>query len=161
MILRKNALAANARSSSEVLRGVFLFVVVLLFAGISAQAQCPTATVAVKGRLENVPEGSKGIEILVALETANGRFSHVGAISDGAFNVDVPFDTQKSPYSPLGGHHCTNLPKTVTVKVSKANQTLGERVLSFKKSFEQQDSNRYRLRQDLTIDLSRSSTGKP
>jgi len=161
MTLRKNALAANARSSSEVVGRVFLFVVVLLLTGISSQAQCPTATVAVKGRVENVPEGSKDIEVLVALETANGRFSRVGAISDGAFNVDVPFDTQKSSYSPLSGHHCTNLPKSVTIKVSKANQTLGERVLAFKKSFEQQDSNRYRLKENLKMDLSRSSTGKP
>ncbi len=95
------------------------------------------------------------------LETANGKFSHAGTITDGAFNVDVPFDTQKSPYSPLSGHHCTNLPKTVTVKVGKTDQSLAERVLGFKKSFEQQESNTYRLKQNLTIDLSKGFTGKP
>ena len=161
MILRKNALAANARSSSDVMWRMFLLALVLLTTGISAWAQCSTATVAVKGRVENVPESSKDIEVLVMLETANGKFSHVGTISDGTFNVDVPFDTQKSPYSPLSGHHCTNVPKSVTVKVSKADQTLGERVLGFKRSFEQQESNKYRLKQNLTIDLSKASTGKP
>jgi len=161
MTLGKNVLAVNAQSSSDVAWLTLFFVLVLLITGISARAQCPTGTVAIKGRVENLPEGSKDMEVLVILETANGKFSHAGTMPDGAFNVDVPFDTQKSPYSPLGGHHCTNLPKSVTVKVSKADQTLGERVLSFKKSFEQQGSNRYRLKQDLTIDLSKSSMGKP
>src|SRR6266850_8066566 len=123
MTLRKNALAANAQSSSDVVWRTLVLALVLLTAGISARAQCPTATLAVKGKVENVPEGSKDIEVLVVLETANGKFSHVGTISDSAFNVDLPFDTQKTPYSPLGGHHCTNLPKSVTVKVSRANQT--------------------------------------
>ena len=159
--LRINALAANARSSSDVGWRMFLVALVLLATGITVRAQCPTATVAVKGRVENVAEGSKNIEVLVVLETANGKFSHVGTISEGAFSVDVPFDTQKSAYSALGGHHCTNLPQSVTVKVIKADQTLGQTVLGFKKNFEREDSNRYRLKQDLTINLSKSSTDRP
>lgn len=162
MTLRRNVSAANARKRTDRAWRTLLLVLAVPIGGVSTWAQCPTGTVTVTGRLENLPEGSKDAQVLVILDTKKGKFSHAGTASDGAFSVDVPFDTQKSPYSPFGGHHCTNLPKSVTVKVSRAGRRLGERALAFKGSFERQDSfNKYRLKQNLTIDLSKAAMAKP
>ena len=43
---------------------------------------------------------------------------------------------------------------------ASADKTLAEKVLDFKKNFQEQPLNRYQAKQDLTIDVSKSSTGK-
>jgi hypothetical protein len=94
------------------------------------------------------------------LKTPKGDIPKTTEVTNGEFATDVTFSTLKS-WSPFGGHHCSNQPKSVIVKVGRANQTLGETLLSFKKSFEEQESNRYALKQDLTMDLSKASASKP
>ncbi len=135
----------------------------MTFAGLvlvpCAFGQCPTGTVSVRGKVMNLPSEGANVEVTVVLKTPKGDVPKTAAVANGEFATDVTFSTLKS-WSPLGGHHCSNLPKSVTVKVGRAEQTLSETLLSFKKSFEQQDSNHYRLKQDLTIDLSKGA-GKP
>ena len=135
----------------------------MIFAGLalvpSAFGQCPTGTVNVRGKVMKLPPEGTNVEVTVVLKTPKGDVPKTAGVTNGEFATDVTFSTLKS-WSPLGGHHCSNLPKSVTVKVGRADQTLSEVLLSFKKSFEQQDSNRYRLKQDLTIDLSKGSAGK-
>ncbi len=126
----------------------------------SAFGQCPTGTVTVRGKVANLPPEAVNVEVTVVLKTPKGDIPKTAAVTNGEFATDVTFSTLKS-WSPLGGHHCSNLPKSVIVKVGRANQTLGETLLSFKKSFEEQESNRYRLKQDLTMDLSKGSASKP
>ena len=128
----------------------------------SALCQCPSGVVSVRGKIENLPREATNVGVTVVLKTPKGELPKSATVANGQFTVDVGFSTLKS-WSPLWGHHCSNLPKSVTLKVSEGDQTLAEKVLDFKKSFEQPDpnTNRYRLKQDLTIDLSKSSTGKP
>jgi len=122
----------------------------------SAFGQCPTATVTVRGKIANLPPEAANVEVTVVLKTPKGDIPKTAPVTNGEFAVDVTFSTLKS-WSLLGGHRCSSLPKSVIVKVGRANQTPGETLLSFKKSFEEQQSNRYRLKQDLTIDLSKGS----
>jgi hypothetical protein len=137
---------------------------VVTFAGVAlvpgAFGQCPTGTVSMRGKVANLPSEATNVEVTVVLKTPKGDVSKTVAVTNAEFATNLAFSTLKS-WSPLGGHHCSNLPKSVTVKVGRADQTLSEMWLSFKKSFEQQDANWYRLKQDLTIDLSKGSAGKP
>jgi len=126
----------------------------------SALSQCPSGVVTVRGKIENLPSEATNATVTVTLKTPKGEFPKTAAVTEGQFKVDVAFSTLKS-WSPLWGHHCSNLPRSVTLKVSEADQTLAERVLDFKKSFEQQESNTYRLKQDLWIGLSKPPGTKP
>lgn len=125
----------------------------------SASSQCPRGVVAVQGRVENLPPEATNLSITATLKTSKGDFSKTAAVTDGQFTVDVAFSTLKS-WSPIWGHHCSNLPRSVTLKVSEGDKAIAERGLDFKKSFEQQDSNTYRLKEDLRIDLSETQKAK-
>ncbi len=125
-----------------------------------ALGQCAKAVVMVRGHVENSLSSTTQMGVTVVVKTPKGDFPKSTELVDGQFSVDVPFSTLKS-YTILWGHRCSNLPKFVILKVTKDNQTLAERVLDFKKSFQQQALNRYETKQDLTIDLSKPSSAKP
>lgn len=142
------------------LRHFLVVTVVASVLGPSALSQCPSGVATLRGKVENLPSGATNVTVTVVLKTPKGEFPQSATVADGQFTADVRFSTLRS-WSPLWGHHCSNLPKSVALKVSEADKTLAEEVLDFKKSFEQQDANtnRYRLKRDLTIDVSKSSKG--
>jgi len=125
----------------------------------NALGQCPNAIATVRGQIDNLPSSATQVGVTVVLKTPKGDFPKSTAVSDGRFTVDVSFSTLKS-YTFLWGHRCSNLPKSVILKVTSADKTLAEKVLDFKKNFQEQPLNRYQAKQDLTIDVSKSSTGK-
>ena len=119
----------------------------------SALGQCPSGIVNVRGKVENLPPGATDVGITVSLKTPKGGFSERAAVTHGQFAVDVEFRTTK--FWSFWRHNCSNVPESVTLKVSEGDQKLAVRVLDFKKNFGQVGSHTYVLKeQDFTMDLS-------
>ena len=131
-----------------------------LIPGPSVYAQCPTGIVTVQGKLDQLPRESTGADVTVVLKTPKGDFSKTVPTTGTQFGVEVDFNTLKS-WSPVWGHRCSNLPSSVTVRVSNAGQRFTETVLDFKRYFEEHDAFRYRLRRSLTISPLTEPTRKP
>ncbi len=124
-----------------------LFVIALTLSG-TVSAKCPTGTVTVHGRVDNLPSGA---EVAVVLETPKGNVSKTASISNGEFTVEVSFSTWSSSF--LGGDRCHNVPTVVEVKVVAAGKVYAKKRIPFKDSFEMYSPFLYRLKQDLSIDV--------
>jgi hypothetical protein len=133
-----------------------LFVIALTLGG-TASAKCPTGSVTVHGRVENLPPSVTGAEVAVVLEAPKGNVSKTALVSAGDFTVEVPFSTWSSS-SFLGGDRCHNLPTVVEVRVESGGKVYVERKIQFKDNFEMYGPFVYRLKQDLSIDV-RKETG--
>jgi len=59
--------------------------------------------VTVRGTVSPALDASKDVTVIVNLKTAKGEFSNAGGVSNHQFDIAAKFDTQKSPYSPIGG----------------------------------------------------------
>lgn len=128
---------------------------VLLALSSPMLAQCPIGTVKVWGRVDNLQADSASSEVLVTLEMPKGGRSKTTSVSNGEFSVEIQFGTQSSPYFPLWGHRCNNVPKSVELKAMVGNRILGQVRLSFKDDFEPESSNIYRLKHELAIKASK------
>jgi len=124
-----------------------LFVIALTFSG-TISAKCPTGSVTVHGRVDNLPSGA---EVAVVVETPKGNVSKTASISNGEFTVEVSFSTLSSSF--LGGDRCHNVPTVVEVKVVAAGKVYAQKRIPFKDSFEMYSPFLYRLKQDLSIDV--------
>ncbi len=132
---------------------VVLVVAIAIIASASnAFAQCASAAVSVQGTVENLSQGTAA-DVVVVLKTPRGDFSKTAEVSDGHFRIDVSFSTFKS-WSPLTGHHCSNIPKVVDVAVRRVDHVLVQEELKFKDSFETRDSLSYNLKRKLVLDAS-------
>ena len=120
-----------------------------------ALAQCPMGTVKVRGRVDNLPADAASAEVSVTLQTPKGANSQTTSVSNGEFSSEIKFGTQSSPYFPLWGHRCNNVPKSVEIKAMVGNRIAGQVRLSFKDDFEPESSNVYRLKRELEIKTSR------
>lgn len=127
-----------------------LFIVALTF-GASVAAKCPTGSVVVHGRVENLPSGVADAEATVVVETPKGNVSKTALISNGEFSIDMPFSTWSSSF--LGGDRCHNVPTVVEVRVVAAGKIYVQKRLPFKNSFEMYSPSLYRLKQKLIIDV--------
>jgi hypothetical protein len=123
---------------------------VLIF-NVTVAAKCPTGTVTVRGKVENLPSTATGPEASVVVETGRGDASKNGVISAGKFTVEVPFSTQSSSF--LGEDRCHTVPKFVEVKIVAAGKVYVQKRIKFKDNFEMYSSYLYRLKQDLSIDM--------
>ena len=85
----------------------FMLVAAWAFAA-SGQAKCPTGSVTVHGKVENLPS-TVTAEAIVVLKTPKGTVSRTALISNGEFTVEVPFSTYSSTV--LGEDHCKTVPK--------------------------------------------------
>lgn len=133
-----------------------LVVAIAIVASVpSAFAQCASGVVSVQGKVENIAQGVAA-DVVVVLKTPKGEFSKTAEVIDGQFRLDVSFSTLKS-WSPLTGHHCSNVPKLVDVAVRQANHVLVQEELKFKDSFETRDSLTYNLKRELTLDASKKA----
>jgi len=127
-----------------------LLVIALTLSG-TVLAKCPTGSVTVHGRVDNLPSGAAGAEVTVVLETPKGNVSKAASISNGEFTVEVSFSTWSSSF--LGGDRCHNVPTVVEVKVVAAGRVYTQKRIPFKDSFEMYSPFLYRLKQDLSIDV--------
>jgi hypothetical protein len=127
-----------------------LFVIALALSG-TVSAKCPTGTVTVRGRVDNLPSGAAGAEVAVVLKTPKGSVSKTASISNGEFAVEVSFSTLSS--SLLGGDRCHNVPTVVEIKVVATGKVYAQKRIPFKDSFEMYSPFLYRLKQDLSIDV--------
>ena len=127
-----------------------LFVLALTFNG-TASAKCPTGSVSVRGRVDNLSSSTAGAVVEVVLRSPKGNVSRTTSISDGAFAAEVPFSTLSSSF--LGGDRCHNAPTVVEVKVETEGKVYVERKIQFKGNFEMYSPFLYRLKQDLSIDV--------
>lgn len=126
-----------------------LFVIALTLGG-TVSAKCPTGSVSVRGRVDNLPAGMAGA-VEVVLETPRGNVSKSTSISNGEFGVEVSFSTFSSSF--LGGDRCHNAPTVVEVRVEAGGKFYVERKMQFKGNFEMYSPFLYRLKQDLSIDV--------
>ena len=133
---------------------LMVFNLVLLALSSPMLAQCPTGTVKVRGRVDNLPADAASSEVLVTLETPRGIRSKIASVSNGEFSAEIQFGTQSTPYFPLWGHRCNNVPKSVEIKAIVGNRLAGLARLSFKDDFEPESPNVYRLKRELAIKAS-------
>jgi hypothetical protein len=122
-------------------------------------AKCPTGSVTVHGKVDNLPSTATGAEATVVVETAKGNVERTALLSNGEFTVEVPFSTHSSS-TWLGGDRCHAVPTFVEVKILSGKVYVQKR-LNFKDSFEVTKLYEYRLKQELSLDVlkeSRNST---
>jgi hypothetical protein len=131
----------------------FVLIPALIF-GAALTAKCPTGSVTVHGRVENLPS-TVTAEATVLLTTPKGTVSRTASVSNGEFTVEVPFSTYSSTV--LGGDHCNTVPKSVEVKIVAAGKVYVQKKLDFKDNFESASSSsyQYRLKQDLSLDVAK------
>lgn len=128
----------------------FVIILTLLFS-VALAAKCPTGSVTVHGRVENLPSTVNGAEATVLVETPKGAISRTASVSNREFAVDVPFSTYRSTL--LGGDHCDNLPRSVEVKIVAVGKIYVQKKLDFKENFEAIGSYQYRLKEQLSLDV--------
>jgi len=114
-------------------------------------AKCPSGSVTVHGKVENLPSPAREAEATVVLQMPKGTVSRTASLSNGEFTVEVPFSTVSSHF--MGEDRCNTVPKFVVVKIVSASKVYAQRRISFKDSFEMSTSYSYRLKQDLSIDV--------
>jgi len=131
-----------------------LFNLVLLALSSPMVAQCPIGTVKVRGRVDNLPADAASAEVSVRLETPKEVKSKASPISNGQFSIEIPFGTESAPWFPLWGHRCNTVPKSIDVKATLADRTVGQVKLVFGNDFETESPNVYRLKRELTIKAS-------
>ena len=132
-----------------------LFAVVLLSSNVLAK--CPVGTITVQGNL--VDSGDGAMQVTVVAHTPKRDFSGKGAVADGKFRVDVPFNTLKR-WSPLFGHNCTNTPEMIEVRLAHGGQLISQKQMNFKDNFETSDSITYRLKHELTLEAAPKPEGR-
>jgi hypothetical protein len=128
--------------------------IVLIF-NVTVAAKCPTGTVTVRGKVENLPSTATGAAASVVVETAKGNVSKTGVLSAGEFTVEVPFSTQSSSF--LGEDRCHTVPKFVEITIVAAGKVYVRKRIKFKDNFEMYSSFLYRLKQELSIDMLKES----
>ena len=128
-----------------------VLIVACLFAG-TVEPKCPTGTVTVHGRVDNLPSAAIKAEVTVLVETSKGTASRTALVSNGEFTVQVPFSTLSSHFPP-GSDRCNTLPKAVVVKIVSAGRVYVQKRLDFKDSFETASPYEYRLKQELSLDV--------
>jgi hypothetical protein len=119
-------------------------------------AKCPTGSVTVHGKVDNLPSTATGAEATVVVETAKGNVERTALLSNGEFTVEVPFSTHSSS-TWLGGDRCHTVPKFVEVKIVSAGKVYIQKRLNFKDSFEVTKFYEYRLKQELSLDVPKGS----
>src|SRR5712692_3222919 len=122
-----------------------VFIAVLTF-NTTVAAKCPTGSVTVRGRVENLPSTATGAEAMVVVETKNGTVSRTVSLSNGEFIVEVPFTTSSSSF--LGTDRCHTVPKFVEVKILSGGKVYVQKRIRFKDSFEMYGLYKYRLKRD-------------
>lgn len=141
-------------------RRLQLSLVVAFTFSASAAGKCPTGSLTVHGRIENLPSGVAP-EVAVVLETPKGNVSKTGPISaNGEFTVEASFPTLSSSF--LGGDRCHNVPTVVEVRVVAGGRVYAQKSIPFKDGFEMYSPSLYRLKQDrsLFIDVLKESPPK-
>jgi hypothetical protein len=126
-----------------------LLIVALTFSS-SVAGKCPTGSVTVQGRIENLASGVAA-EVAVVVETPKGNVSKTASISNGEFSIEMPFSTWSSSF--LWGDRCHNVPTIVETRVLAAGKVCARKRIAFKHSFEMYSPSLYRLKQNLIIDV--------
>ncbi len=127
---------------------------VLIF-NVSVAAKCPTGTITVRGKVENMPRTATDTEASVVVETAKGNVAKTGVLSAGEFIVEVPFSTLSSSF--LGEDICHTMPKSVKVTIVAAGKVYVRKRIKFKDNFEIYGPFLYRLKRELSIDMLKES----
>lgn len=128
-----------------------LVFIAALTVSATISAKCPTGSVGVHGRVDNLPSTATGVEATVVVESKNGTVSRIVSVSNGEFSVEVPFSTQSSSF--LGSDRCHTVPTFVQVRIVSAGKVYVQKRLNFKDSFEMTKPYEYRLKQQLSLEI--------
>ena len=129
-----------------------LMLIVALIFTATVGAKCPTGTVTVHGRVQNLASAATAAEAIVVVETPKGKVSRTALVSNGEFTVEVPFSTVSSHFPP-GSDRCNTVPKFVEIKIASGVKVYVQKRLDFKDNFEMTSPYQYRLRQKLSLDV--------
>ncbi|HXJ03746.1 MAG TPA: hypothetical protein VNH65_01520 [Candidatus Acidoferrum sp.] len=135
----------------KTLQQLTLVLFVALAFAATGRAKCPTGTVTVHGKVENLPSTVTAVEATVLVETPKATISRSALLSNGEFTVEVPFSTYSSTV--LGGDHCNTVPKSVEVKIVSEGKVYVQKTLDFKGNFEATGDYQYRLKQMLSLEV--------
>lgn len=127
-------------------------VLLLIFAGTLAHAECPIDTVIVKGRIEAPPTDAQVRVRLMFPKNKSGESAQATLENDGIFNVPVEFETQsRGPIVNGLGRKCDRKPEFVIVSLMQAgtDQPLDELTLNFHRDFKMLDASAYGPRSEI------------
>jgi hypothetical protein len=141
-----------SRNDMKILQRLQLLFIPALIFGAVLTAKCPTGSVTVHGRVENLPSAATAVEATVIVEMPKGAVSRTASLSHGEFTVEVPFATLSSHFPP-GSDRCNTVPKSVEVKIGSVGKVYVQKRLDFKDDFEATSPYQYRLKQELSLDL--------
>src|SRR5215469_2142237 len=115
-------------------------------------AQCPVATVIVKGRIEH-PTAKNDYRVRVQLvypKHKPGESAEV-TVEDANFQLPVEFVTEQSSIFSNLPKRCGRIPQTVDITLLSGDQKSDEVFLDFTKNFRMVDASAYALRSELVL----------
>jgi hypothetical protein len=140
----------------------FKTTVITLFALLSAvlcSAACPTGSVVVKGRVENLPANAV-IRVELLYSQRQVEDSAETTLENPSFTVKVPFYTQsREPVVNGLFEKCNRKPKTVIVRLLQGDEQHDSKTLDILKDFESPFPNAYTLRLPLVLKSGDLATG--
>lgn len=137
-------------------RRLSLLFILALASAATVAAKCPTGSVIVSGRGINLPSDTN---VSVVVITKNGEESRSVPLSQGEFEVEIPFSTFSSSF--LGGDRCNAVPNFVDVKIASATKVYVQRRLSFKDSFKMTKPYEFRLKEKLSLEVPNEAGRSP
>lgn len=137
---------------NDITRQQWLLPLLVLMLALGASAKCPNGDVTVVGAVSNLPSGVSGLELVAVVETPKGNSSNRVPVNKRDFTLTVPFSTRSSSF--MGGDRCHNTPTVVEVRIVSPEKVYAHKRLQFKDNFETHGSHLYRVKHELSLDVS-------
>ena len=117
-----------------------------------AHAQCPVATIIVKGRIEH-PTAKNDYRVRVQLLYPKHKPGESGeaTVENAEFQIPLEFVTGPSSLFTNLPKRCGRKPQTVVIPLLSGDQKFDEVCLDFSRDFRIMDASAYTLRSDLVL----------
>src|SRR5215469_9757362 len=115
-------------------------------------AQCPVATVIVKGRIEH-PTAKNDYRVRVQLVYPKHKPGESGEVTveEADFEIPVEFVTEQSSLFTNLPKRCGRKPQTLDITLLNGDQKIDEVFLDFRRDFRIVDASAYTLRSELLL----------
>lgn len=118
------------------------------------QAKCPWALIRLNGEVNGKASANLRLDFEVESTTpgdSHRKIRQESTIRDSHFDATLYFDTLTSVKD--GQHFCSRKPRTVTVSLVEAEQTISRKVLDVEKDFRRTDEGDYEVVQPLVLHI--------
>jgi hypothetical protein len=116
-----------------------------------AHAQCPVATIIVKGRIEHPTANDYRVRVQLLYPKHKPGESGEATVEDGDFQIPVEFVTAQSSFFTNLPKRCGRKPQTVVITLLSGDHQADDVSLDFTRDFRMVDASAYMLRSDLVL----------